>query len=137
MCVKLRTAKVKPGSIFGFKTSKGVSSGIWGLNKGNQYNARSERLDGIWKELKRAVIYVDSFWEGGVEFKKADGGDFAIGIIFNSSKEFAVLTCAANDVVKLYHERMPFVIDDSKISDWLENGNVLQLHQDQILLAAA
>ncbi len=87
MCVKLRTAKVKPGSIFGFKTSKGVSSGIWGLNKGNQYNARSERLDGIWKELKRAVIYVDSFWEGGVEFKKADGGDFAIGVIFNTSKE--------------------------------------------------
>lgn len=138
MCVKLRSAKVGPGSIFGFKTLGGVTAGKWGLFDGQQYNARSERLDTLYKEYKRGIIYVDSFWEGGKEFTRVDGRNFKIGIVFNPKLEFAVLTCPANELVKPFHHRMPLILADNGAEPWLEQVPVLQLmNQSEFKLNAA
>ena len=134
MCVKLRTSKMKPGDLFGFRTSGGPTAGKWGLFGGQQYNARSERLDELYREYRRGIVFVDSFWEGGKEFKRTTGKDFAIGIIFNPQCEFAVLTCPANEIVKPYHHRMPLILAENW-SQSLEIPKLLSL--DEFILADA
>lgn len=139
MCVKMTTSKMTPGSLFGFRASGGATSGKWGLFNGTQVNARSERLDTIWKDYLKGVIYVDSFWESGKEFKRSGGKNFAIGIIFNSQREFAVLTCPANEIVSPVHDRMPLIIADDAVDQWLQQGTIKQMTdlQEFSLLHAA
>lgn len=127
-----------PGSTFGFRALGGVSAAKWGLFNGQQYNARSERLDTLYKDYKKGIIYVDSFWEGGKEFTRTNGQDFRIGIVFTLDLEFAVLTCPANEIVKPFHHRMPLILADNGAKPWLEQGPLLQLmNQSEFKLRAA
>ena len=127
MCGRVKSIKAGPSSLFNFRTTAGISNGKWGLFNGQQYNARSERLDERWKNLARGVLYVDSFWESNKEFKRIDCKDFAIAVIYNPKNEFAILTCPANELVKPVHDRMPLIITDSSASAWLYNGTIVQL----------
>ena len=130
---------MRPGSLFGFQTTGGIISGKWGLFGGQQYNARSERLNEIWKDYQKGILYADSFWEGGKEFKRTNGENFSIGIIFNPKREFAVLTCPANELVRPVHNRMPLIIANNAIRDWLEQGKIKKLEdlKEFSLLSAA
>lgn len=139
MCVKLRGSKMTPGQISAFMTRKGNVRGVWGFGKGSQYNARMESMSTVWKRLEgnRGVLTVDSFWESGKEFVRKDGGDFMIGVLYNQDMEFAVITAPANDVVKPCHARMPLILDNSSVQDFLDGKEPVILNQDEVELRAA
>lgn len=133
MCVRLRGNKMKPGDMFGFKTLYGTGAGKWGLFNSTQANARVERLDGLWKDYKRGIIYSESFWESGVEFKRAGSKDFVIGIIYNPKYEFAVVTCDSIGVVKLIHDRMPLLLTNDSIIPYFNKQEVHLIPGNEIM----
>lgn len=137
MCGKLKSSKTKPGFTFSYHTSKGMKNGVWGFNKGEQYNARYERLNGIWREYEKGILNVTSFWEGDMEFKRLKNQVFSLGIIYNNHDEFAVLTCPANEIVKPHHHRMPLVIADDALNEWLQSGTIKQLDDIHEYITAA
>ena len=135
MCGHLRTSKMKPGAGFSFITPVGVIKGTWGFNKGEQYNARSERLDSIWKRYKKGILPISSFWEGGMEFKRSKDHVFSLGIIYNPQNEFAIVTCPANTLVEPYHHRMPVMLADQSLSIWYEQGIITPMNNQELLKA--
>ena len=122
-----------PGDIFGFRTSTGIRSGTWGLYNGGQANARYEKLDTLYREYERGIIFVDSFWESGKEFKRIDNKNFKIGIVFNPIVEFAVITCPSNEVVIPVHHRMPLILDDTHALEFLKGGPVILLPEEKVV----
>lgn len=135
MCGHLRTSKMKPGAEFSFITPSGVTKGIWGFNKGEQYNARSERLDSIWKKYNKGILNISSYWEGGMEFKRSKDHVFSLGIIYNPKNEFAIVTCPANILVEPYHHRMPVMLAYESLDQWFEQGIITPMDNSQLLKA--
>lgn len=135
MCGHLRTSKMKPGAGFSFITPSGVTQGTWGFNKGERYNARSERLEDIWKKYKKGVLPVSTFWEGGMEFKRSKDHVFSLGVIYNPKNEFAIITCPANALVEPYHHRMPVMLADNSFDQWMEQGIILPMDSTELLKA--
>lgn len=133
MCGRVRKSKMKPGASFSFITSLGVTKGTWGFNNGEGYNARSERLDTIWKKYKKGILTVDAFWEGGVEFIRSKNNVFSLGIVYNPKNEFAIVTCPANTLVEPYHHRMPVMLADQSIDKWLEQGVIEHMDDSEII----
>ena len=124
---------MKPGAKFSFITGSGVTSGLWGFNNSENYNARSERLDNVWKNYKKGILTVDTFWEGGVEFIRPNNNTFSLGIIYNLKNEFAIVTCPANIIVEPYHHRMPVLIADQSLDKWLNQGIIELIDQSQVI----
>lgn len=138
MCVKLKSSGLKPGQINMFLTSAGKGFGVWGFEKGKQYNARQESLPTIWNkpQYKRGIITVDSFWEKGKEFKHVGNKDIYLGIIYNPEAEFAVITCPANELVLPFHHRMPLILDYDNVLDFMDNKDPIIMPVHQIKLVA-
>lgn len=137
MCGKVTTKSSTPGSIIRFWTNRqDVVEGKWGFNNGQTYNARYERLDGIWRKHSKGLLLLDSFWEGNQQFYKKDGGLFRVGIIYNPKNEFAILTRPANEIVKPYHHRMPLIFTDESVNAWLTQGEINQLDESNYRLAS-
>lgn len=116
-----------------------LSSARWGLSINGKvvYNCRSEGLDYQWLGLskQRCIIPMDQFVEhglpGGVTFEARNGdilsvaGLFEIGLTGDGvyHRRAGVLTCFATEPVVKYHHRMPVVIDDAHLNDWLDPSN--------------
>lgn len=130
MCVKLRSNKMKPGDFFGFYTPGGRGGARWGMLDGTLYNARSEKLETLWSEYKRGVIFAESFWEADQEFHRVGDKDFTIGIIISPDMKFAVVTAPANHIVSPYHHRMPLILRDDLADKWI-NKEISRIPADK------
>lgn len=141
MCGSIGIKRKGPNSVFAFKTANYTQYGLWGFNKGEVYNARSESLDTVWKgsQYKHGVLYIESFWEKGNQFKRKNRGLFAIAVIYNKKNEFAIVTAPANELVKVYHHRMPLLLRDDQVEEWLskETSRVINFPEDEVILEAA
>lgn len=108
----------------------------WGFNSADNssYNARAETLaeKPQWNGpfiANRCVIPLEGFYEQGKQFVQ-DGPDplLVLGLygIMPTSQEIvtAIITCAANDTVKPFHERMPVCIPNQPhvVWRWAENN---------------
>lgn len=124
---------MKPGDIFAIFSSTGMLSGIWGINKGRQYNARYESLPTIWKDHKRGFVLANSFWEGKEEFVRINKEPFKIGVIYNDEPEFAVVTYQANEIVKPWHHRMPLILTDQGVHEFLSGKPAILLPDNEII----
>jgi putative SOS response-associated peptidase YedK len=136
MCSRLG-AGFTPGKIIPFHTLKGRGSGSWGFDNGTRYNARIEGLASTWRSLNRnrGIITVPSFWERDKEFIRNDGSPLNLGIIYNGSGEFAVITAPANEIVKPFHHRMPLILTDEGAEEFLKGSmDIHQLGADKLSL---
>ncbi len=99
-------------------------------------NARSETADKkpMFKNSlanRRCLIPARSFYEWDKNKNKVtyslqdDSVIFIAGIynIFDNEDRFTILTTAANDSVSDVHERMPVIINEASLNDWIYNSD--------------
>lgn len=131
-----------------------------------QINARAETLTsrpafkGAFRE-RRCVVPADGFfeWVGPkgarrpIWFHRADGGLLLFAGLYESwrpkpdvwERTFTIITTDANPVVEPIHDRMPVVLPESKVDEWIysghDDGDVLQAllspAADDVLVATA
>ena len=140
MCVNLRGLKSSPGNVFPVISKKGTGSSIWGFNSGisgvtPQHNARSEKLDTLYKNFERGIVKVDSFWERSrfstdlIRFTREDGKLFNLACVLNKNNEFGVLTVNAIDPILTHHPRMPLILDDDRQEMFFDNNGFWKFFQ--------
>ena len=125
MCgqIKLFNRSIRPGDIVRFSIKNKELNGKWGLSDGKIYNARSEKLNGLWSPMNRGYLPISSFYENNREFKLNDNG-MIIPILINPLGEFAIITRESEGIVKEYHHRMPVIIENTH--EWLDNKLLIQ-----------
>lgn len=105
-----------------------------------QINARAETLDRtpVFREAyqkRRCVVPADGFfeWTGAKEarhplwFHRSEGGLVLFAGLYESwqpqpgewQRTFTIITTAANDLVTPVHDRMPVILEDRAIDEWL------------------
>lgn len=105
-----------------------------------QINARSEtahesKVYGDAFRKRRCIIPADGFfeWTGTkkarqpIWFHRADGGLILFAGLYESwhsgpeqqERTFTILTTGANDIVGKVHDRMPVILDDPHVDEWL------------------
>lgn len=128
-----------------------VQQMAWGLTPGwakeppkfATINAMCETIEekATWKpslNKLRCVVPFNGFYEwGGVKGKKQcyritrrDGAPLLLAGLwaFNERidpkgmRTFAIVTCPANNVMKLIHHRMPVVLSEKEVDDWLDGA---------------
>ena len=135
MCTRIRGIQMGPGSVATVDQLGGRSVSIWGFGNGTgQYNARSERLDTLYKKYDRGIIQMESFWEGTAEFRDFKNRDFHIAVILNKNNEFVILTRPANSLVKPYHLRHPLIIDPMKDNEFLKGKLDSSMYLDESMI---
>ncbi len=145
--------KTDPGIVARFTPEKSSIEAVsmrWGFHRPFNpaiNNARSDKLNGrmwddAWREKRRCVIPVSTFYEwtgptGGKQthaFQRLDAPflmaglwelnpDPAIGL------SFTMLTTDASDQVERIHHRMPSLLNESDIPEFLETENPMHLVQ--------
>lgn len=138
MCVKLKGSKMSPGQVHAFLTRLGKASGTWGFRNGSQYNVRSESISTIWRKIStnRGILSVESFWEKDKQFIHKDGKLFNIGVLYNDQAEFSVITVPAQGIVQAHHHRMPLLVDDNAVADFLAGQSLMALSPENLKFAA-
>ena len=108
-----------------------------------QINARAESLasrsafKGAFAK-RRCVVPADGFfeWVGGkgarqpIWFHRADGGLILFAGLYESwqpqpdewQRTFSIITTEANEVVEPIHDRMPVILADEQVDEWLYPG---------------
>ena len=107
-----------------------------GLEKGLVFNARCESAaeKPFFREdirHRRAVVPAAAFYEWDREktkytFRKEDRKAlFMAGCCrhYNDGEHFVILTTAANSSMEPIHDRMPLLLEETEVSDWLLNNN--------------
>lgn len=146
MCSNIRLSKsksIKSGHEAKFKTTLGVEhNGVFGFMNGVIYNCRADKLSSNSSKwygdtLKRGIIDIISFYEGGADFASTDGVLHA-AVLYNDKNEFALITENSTGVVAKYHSRMPLFIDDSvdAMLAWFNEGRIIHL-KPQLLRRAS
>lgn len=114
----------------------------WKKGGGVVINARAEKLQEsrLWRPLvekreRRILVPADGFyeWRAGKAgepkqpflFELADGGPFAFAGLMRPPTEdepgtFAIVTCAANDLVADVHDRMPVMLTPDTAAAWAD-----------------
>ncbi len=114
-------------------TLRDVRWGLPGFQKGQViFNARCETAmeKGMFREAvlrNRIVIPAVSFYEWNKlreknVFRRPDGKIlYMAGFCKGAGEEerFTILTTAANDSMRLVHDRMPLILEESEIEPWL------------------
>lgn len=106
-------------------------SSVWGF--GEYYNARIETIDqkNLWREqykTSRAVIPLTTFFEGSRWFDPGKivsaAAIFRVMIKPSGDRYFesSMITTQATDPISRYHERMPLLLNDDMVKDWIVNG---------------
>ena len=116
----------------------------WGFRHPNKdlliYNARSETAPekafyATSTEDRRCLIPATCYYEWKKEdgkkirysFKPADGHLFLAGLYIRSSAEripcFSILTKDASEDISFIHKRMPVIIPEDRIGEWLSSDN--------------
>ena len=121
-----------------------------GGRKGLVINARSESVSE--KPLfrngfhsGRIVVPASGFYEWAADrtknlFWRRDSSPlYMAGICdrFDGEVRFAILTTAANETMKPVHDRMPLILEQDELSDWLSDDSAAEeiLHQTPVLLS--
>ena len=138
MCAKIKRSKNAPGTIHSLITRHGKTAGLWGFENGSRYNARIESIPLYWKDISsnRGILQVDSFWEQDKEFISKNSNPLNIGVLYNDIGEFAIITTPADDLVKLYHHRMPLILSQKEADLFLEQPEIPLLTFGKVKLAA-
>ncbi len=127
-------ALIITGSDTGSLIPRKVRWGFPGQKSSLVINARSESADKkpLFRDSlasRRCLIPARSFYEWDKSKNKVnysrqnDSLIFMAGIynLFDNEDRFTILTTAANDSVSDVHERMPVIIDNSSVNDWIFN----------------
>lgn len=126
---------------------------IWGFprfdSRGLLINARAETAAErrTFKESvlhRRCVIPAKGFWEWNkskekFSFERQDSSVmFMAGCYdcFEGQERFVILTTEANSSVKPVHDRMPLILEQSELEDWVTDDNAAEyfLHKTPALL---
>ena len=116
-----------------------------GKRAAQQINARAETLStrSAFKEAfskRRCVVPADGFfeWVGAkgarrpIWFHRADGGLILFAGLYESwrpqpdawERTFTIITTDPNQVVEPVHDRMPVILPEGKVDEWLYTGHV-------------
>lgn len=110
-------------------------------------NAKAEELENkrfyrdAWRQGRRCIVPVDAFYEWRTEGKGAkqpyaiarDGEAVsALAGLWESKRlengevlrTFTIITCAPNNAMEPFHDRMPVILDQAVWSTWLETANL-------------
>jgi len=136
MCGRVRAQRSKPGDIMAFWTKVGKASGTWGVGMNQTYNARVESLWTYWRDYQRGYIQVDCFWEKDSKIVRVDGLDLKLGVVFNHSMEFAIITREAQGFLKAVHHRMPVILAEGSEQKFLEGGDIIESPIQDLKIAA-
>ena len=126
---------------------------IWGFprfdGKGLLINARAETAveRRTFRESvlhRRCVIPAKGFWEWNkskekFSFERQDSQVmFMAGCYdcFKGQERFIILTTEANSSVKSVHDRMPLILEQNELEDWVTDDNAAEyfLHKTPVLL---
>lgn len=135
------------------KSGMKLNGQYWGYpgiqNKGTIFNARAESVlekrmfhNGIYKS--RAIIPAKHFYEWNSHkekntFSRPDNKVLYLAGFydkFNGTDRFVILTTSANESMIQTHDRMPLVLEDYQLEDWIYNDKKTRelLHQVPTLL---
>jgi putative SOS response-associated peptidase YedK len=121
MCGKLniKGRVYVPGTRLPYTSYNGDMWGVWGI--GNAYNARVENASTTWKRLidNRGIILVEGFYE---KDKYIHRRPLALGLLYNEQDNFVILTRDSQPSIARIHPRMPLIIENDKIEDWILHG---------------
>ena len=120
-----------------------LSEKFWGYphfkNKGLIINAKQETVleksmfaSGIMEN--RIIIPATSFFEWNVNkekntlFRKDGKKMYMAGFFdtFDGEDRFVIITTEANDSMKKIHNRMPLILEENQVEDWILNPNYLE-----------
>ena len=147
MCSNLRLSKSKSvvkGHKVPFITNLDLSprEGLFGLNNGLIYNARSEGLrsnNSKWygESFKRGIVQIEGFHEGSADFVHKDNKPLYAAILYNNNDEFLLMTENSAGIVATIHLRMPVLLDDDRqsLKRWIDEGTIIHL-QPQLIRRA-
>lgn len=95
----------------------------WGI--GGRINARAEGLANQ-PPHRRCIVFADGFYEWHDKkprrFTLVSGAPFAMAGVWQTGPAVpgcAIVTTAANDLVRAAHDRMPVLLDDDALIHWL------------------
>lgn len=135
MCsnVKLRGMTISPGSHMISFSKKGTDFKIWGI--GDQYNARSEKLDSYYKQMDKCYVEFTEFYEGGAIFG-VKGQPLLHLAAIQDYRGILILTRSSKDtIIEPYHHRMPIVLDPRNSSDFVRFGKIIEMDYSYLKLA--
>ena len=111
----------------------------------SQINARAETLDSrpafrnAWRKNRRCVVPADGFfeWTGDkkdrqpIWFHRPDGELILFAGLYESwqptpdtwQRTFTIITTEANSLIAPIHDRMPVILPDDRVDQWLFQGN--------------
>lgn len=109
---------------------------VWGFpgiqKKGLIFNARSETAlqKPMFREsirARRCMIPAAGFYEwdsdkNKVTFEREDGRPLYLAGFYNEfdgQERFVILTTAANETMQDVHDRMPLILEENELNDWL------------------
>ena len=126
---------------------------IWGFEnpkgKGVLINARSETVTEKYMfrdalQRRRCIIPAAGFYEwdhskNKVRFLRKDASILYMAGIWTPSQEgnrFVILTTAANASISKVHHRMPVILEENQIKDWIfqESFTETALHKRDVML---
>lgn len=102
-----KNRSVIPGMHLITYSLRGTDYKIW---RKDQHNARSEKLDILYKNFDRSYIIVDAFKEGNIFFTSQGILQMKVATI-EDERGFMILTKPSlGTIVQMYHHRMPLIL---------------------------
>lgn len=140
----MKAGEIFPTDIVPMKTSQGATLMKWGLqrwdNKGIIINARSETADQkptFQKPLltSRCAVPANAFFEwrkqdkGKIKISLQDDPLFYMAGLYVTRPEdpcarFAILTTAAHEKMAEIHDRMPLILPQNLLQDYLQHTDI-------------
>ncbi len=105
-------------------TNNGEINKVWGDFKLRIYNARLEKINSFWKSKERGILKVETFFEKNSEFSSPILENLYLCCLVDKNS-FYIMTCPSSDLVFSSHHRMPVVISEKDINDFLNHKEVV------------
>jgi putative SOS response-associated peptidase YedK len=110
----------------------------WGVD--GRINARAETL-AKRAVPRRCVLFADGFyeWRGKIpyRFTLPDDEPFALAGVWEPSTvgapDFEIVTCAPNELVREFHNRMPVVLPPAALDAWLSPHSLAGAEAERLL----
>lgn len=136
MCGIIGSSKISPGTKLNVITSQGNKDLIWGFQDGQIYNSRFEKVDSIWKDYNHGILETDCFWENGKKIYLINNLKMKLGILHDNNC-FSIVTINPIGLVKDLHNRMPLILSDLSINNWIskDNDHLLLVNEKKLLAA--
>ncbi len=118
---------------WGIRTSRSVASGVAPLINIRAESVLAGRPVGRWLAGRRCAVPASGFFEWSARgrvrqpwyFSRADGRPFVFAGFWapaapDGAIEYAIATTRPNSVVARVHDRMPVILTDERLSEWLD-----------------